>query len=125
MQAALVIDDNRSTADALSQMLAILGVPARVAYGSSPALAILRGFTPSLVTLDLNMPGLDGTEILLYLKREPRLTHVPVIVVTSDDQTETQRRVLAVGAAAVIVKPATVNILEETLKKVGILLSPK
>lgn len=121
MQEALVIDDNRNAADAVSLMLAILGVHSRVAYGSSPALEILRVFTPSFVTLDLNMPGLGGTEILLYLKREPRLMRVPVIVITSDDQPETHRRVLAAGAAAVIIKPATIETIEQKLKMAGIL----
>ena len=117
MQEALVIDDNRNTADALQQMLEVLGVTARVAYGSSPALALLRSFTPSLVMLDINMPGLDGTEILAYLKREPRLTRVPVIVVTSDDQPETRRKVVSAGALAMIIKPATIDALEEALKR--------
>lgn len=121
MQDALVIDDNRNTADALRQMLEVLGVPARVAYGSSPALGILRAFIPRVVMLDINMPGLDGTEILSYLKREPRLSRVPVIIVTSDDQPETRQRVLRAGAVAMVVKPATIDSLEASLKKAGIL----
>ncbi len=49
MTEALIIDDNRSTADALGQMLAVLGFQARVAYGSSPAMSILgRGLYPNL-----------------------------------------------------------------------------
>ena len=46
--------------------------------------------TPCLIILDINMPGVDGTEILAYLRREPDLIPVPVFVVTSDDQPETQ-----------------------------------
>jgi CheY-like chemotaxis protein len=121
MQEALIIDDNRNTADALRQMLGVLGVPARVAYGSSPALAILTRFTPRVVMLDINMPGLDGTEILSYLKREPRLAPVPVIVITSDDQPETRRRVLKAGAISMIVKPATIDTLEEALQNAQVL----
>jgi CheY-like chemotaxis protein len=121
MQDALIIDDNRNTADALKQMMDVLGVPARVAYGSSPALDMLKLYTPRVVMLDINMPGLDGTEILSYLKREPRLSPVPVIVITSDDQPETRRRVLRGGAIAMIIKPATIDVLEVSLQKAGIL----
>ena len=121
MQDALIIDDNRNTADALRQMLGVLGVPARVAYGSSPALALLAGFIPRVVMLDINMPGLDGTEVLSYLKREPRLSAVPVIVITSDDQPETRRRVLRAGAATMIVKPATIDSLEAALQTAKVL----
>jgi CheY-like chemotaxis protein len=121
MQEALIIDDNRQTADALQQMLDVLNIPARVAYGSSPAVALLSNFTPRLVLLDINMPGIDGTEILAYLRREPRLAAVPVIVITSDDQPETRQRVMQGGAQAMLIKPATIDSLEDALKKAGIL----
>ena len=122
MAEALIIDDNRSTADALSQMLAVLGLKTRVAYGSSPAMALLgRGFTPHFVCLDINMPGVDGTEILAYLRREPRLIPVSVFVITSDDQPETRKKVMQLGATAMIIKPATIDALEDVLKKARIL----
>jgi two-component system chemotaxis response regulator CheY len=121
MQDALIIDDNRNTADALKQMLEVLGIAARVAYGSSPALGILTGFVPSVVMLDINMPGLDGTEVLSYLKREPRLCRIPVIIITSDDQPETRQRVMKGGASGLIVKPATIDSLEAALQKARIL----
>jgi CheY-like chemotaxis protein len=121
MNDALIIDDNRSTADALHQMLKILDVSARVAYGASPAISLLGGFTPGLILLDINMPGVDGLEILAYLRREPRLQPVPVLVITSDDQPETRARVMKGGANAMIIKPATLDALEENLKKIGVL----
>jgi len=118
MTEALIIDDNRMTADALKQMLAVLGFKARVSYGSSPAMTLLgMGFTPSFVCLDINMPGVDGTEILAYLRREPRLIPISVFVITSDDQPETRRKVMRLGATAMIIKPATIDALEEVLKK--------
>jgi PleD family two-component response regulator len=122
MAEALIIDDNRSTADALKQMLAVLGFKGRVAYGSGAAMSILgSGFIPSFVCLDINMPGVDGTEILAYLRREPRLIPVPVFVITSDDQPETRRKVMKLGATAMIVKPATIDLLENVLKKTKLL----
>ena len=122
MAEALIIDDNRSTADALKQMLAVLGFKGRVAYGSGAAISILgTGFIPSFVCLDINMPGVDGTEILAYLRREPKLIPVPVFVITSDDQPETQRKVMKLGATAMIIKPATIDTLENVLKRAGLL----
>lgn len=122
MAEALVIDDNRSTADALKQMLAVLGLQARVAYGSGAAMTILaNGFIPHFVFLDINMPGVDGTEILAYLRREPKLIPIPVFIVTSDDQPETRQKVMKLGATAMIIKPATIDIMETALKKAKIL----
>jgi len=121
MTDALIIDDNRETADALQQMMDLLGIPSRVAYGASPAISALSSLTPRLVLLDINMPGVDGTEILAYLRREPRLSSVPVIVVTSDDQPETRQRVMQGGATAFVIKPADFDSLEAALKKAGVL----
>ena len=121
MQEGLIIDDNHRTADALKQMLDVLELPARLAYGSGPALSLLSDFIPRFVCLDINMPGVDGAEILAYLRREPRLINVPVIVVTSDDQPETRQRMLQGGAQVVLVKPATIDALESALKKTGVL----
>ena len=121
MSYALVIDDNRNTADALVEMLSMLGIEGRAAYGSSPAMALLKSISPPLILLDVNMPGVDGLEILAYLKREPRLSKSKVIVITSDDQPETRNRALNLGALALIVKPASMPQLEEVLKKAGLL----
>jgi PleD family two-component response regulator len=122
MTEALIIDDNRSTADALGQMLNVLGFEVRLAYGPSAAMSILgSGFTPKFICLDINMPGVDGTEILAYLRREPNLIPVPVFIITSDDQPETRRRVMELGANVMLIKPATMDALETALKQVKVL----
>ena len=122
MAEALIIDDNRTTADALGQMLRVLGFKTRLAYGSSAAMSILGGgFTPKFICLDINMPGVDGIEILAYLRREPHLIPVPVFVITSDDQPETRKKVMKLGANGMLIKPATIDALENALKKVKFL----
>src|SRR6266496_5462465 len=122
MTEALIIDDNRTTAEALGQMITVLGFKARVAYGSRAAMALLgSGFTPQFICLDINMPGVNGTEILAYLRREPHLLPVPVFVITSDDQPETRRMVMRLGATGMIIKPATIDALEDALRKVRFL----
>ena len=122
MTEALIIDDNRTTANALGQMLNVLGFKARLAYSSGAAMSLLAsGLTPQFICLDINMPGVDGIEILGYLRREPHLMPVPVFVITSDDQPETRRKVMRLGANMLIIKPATIDALEEALKRVRLL----
>ena len=118
MSKALVIDDNRKTADALVEMVTLLGVDAQPAYGSSAAMTLLGERTPPLILLDINMPGVDGVEILGYVRREPRLMKVPVVVITSDDQPETKQRVLDAGADVIMIKPVSLDELEKALKDV-------
>jgi CheY-like chemotaxis protein len=120
MTYALIIDDNRQTADAMRQMLEILNIECAIAYGSSPGITFLRKEVPDLIMLDINMPGVDGFEVLAYLKREPRLSAIPVFVVTSDDQPETRQRATQLGAVTVLIKPATLDAIEDALKGVGI-----
>jgi len=125
MTSALVIDDNKQTTEALVQMLKIWGISARTALGPSAAMKILGVATPNIVFLDINMPGVDGFEVLSYLRREPRLEGVPVIIVTSDDQPQTAQRAFAGGANAIVLKPVMVGILETALRTSGILKNRK
>jgi CheY-like chemotaxis protein len=116
MRTALVIDDNRHTADSLCQLLSLLDVVAQPAYGPRAAMLALRDFVPDIVFLDLNMPGISGFEVLGYLRREPRMLKTPVIVVTAEEEHLTVKRARQEGALAVIIKPASIESLEEALK---------
>lgn len=117
MITALVIDDNTDTADSLCQLLSLLEIDAKPAYGPRAALEFLIREVPDLVLLDLNMPGVNGLEVLRYLRREPRLLDIPVIVVTAEDERLVLQRSLRAGATAVITKPASFEELEEVLRK--------
>lgn len=121
MTDGLIIDDNRHTADALQQMLSLLELPTQVAYGSSAGMTALAKFVPRFICLDINMPGIDGIEVLAFIRREPRLNKVPVIVITADDQPETRQQVLSGGAQALLNKPATIDVIENALKKAGVI----
>jgi CheY-like chemotaxis protein len=118
---ALVIDDNKSTTEAMVQMLMLWEIKARPVLSPGAAMGILSKEIPAIVFLDINMPGLDGFEVLAFLRREPRLTKVPVIITTSDDQPQTTKRAIDGGANAVLIKPVMVEMLENTLRKVGII----
>ncbi|MBN2389068.1 MAG: response regulator [Anaerolineales bacterium] len=121
MTFALVIDDNRQTAEALAQILQLWDIDARIALGPGAAMSILQSGVPDLVFLDINMPGVDGFEVLSYLRREPRLMNVPVVIVTSDDQPETAKRVQDGGANALVIKPVMPDTLETALQRIGVI----
>jgi len=121
MHNALVVDDNRSTADSLVRVLKALGIQARAAYGPGPGMSILSSERPDMVFLDINMPGVSGFEILSYVGREPRLEKVPVFICTSDDQPQTRQQALNGGAKDFLLKPVTVDVLEAVLKKAKLL----
>jgi CheY-like chemotaxis protein len=99
-------------------MLGFLGFNPKPAYGSRQALLLLSKYTPSIIFLDINMPGVDGFEILSYLYRLPGLNGIPVVVVTSDDQPETAKRAKNGGAVDLLVKPVSLEVLETALQNI-------
>jgi len=111
----LVVDDSKAMADALCDMLRLLDVQPRAAYGPREALYLIRQERPRMVFLDIHMPGVDGFEVFAFLRREPNMGQVPVAVVTSDDQPVTRQRAYGMGAVAFIVKPPTFEALEAAL----------
>jgi len=121
MPIALVVDDNRSMADGLAQILDLLGVQAEVAYGARTGMLKLQQRVPDVIFLDVSMPGVDGFEVMAYFRRLPQLKDVPVIIVTSDDQPETLNKAKITGVLSLIVKPASVDSIENALRIAGIL----
>jgi CheY-like chemotaxis protein len=121
MITALVIDDNQEAADTICQMLSLLNVQAYPAYGPRAAMLALKKITPDVVFLDVNMPGVDGFEVLAYLRRFPVLAKTPVVIVTSDDQPETAGKARKTGALLLILKPVTIESMEGALKKAGLI----
>ena len=121
MPTALIVDDNRIMADGLAQILDLLGVEAEVAYGARTGMIMLQKKIPDVIFLDINMPGVDGFEVMAYFRRLPQLKDIPVIIVTSDDQPETAQKAKGTGVLALLVKPASVDSIENALRIAGIL----
>jgi CheY-like chemotaxis protein len=115
MKTALIIDDNRETADAIGQMLGFLNLEPHIAYGPRSAMMILKDLSPDIIFLDISMPGVDGFEVMSYLRRSPQLHQVPIIIITADNQPETARKVQQNGGLMTIIKPVTLEILENAL----------
>jgi CheY-like chemotaxis protein len=76
-----------------------------------------------MVVTDLEMPKLDGLALLAEMKRSPALATIPVIVASTRDDPETRRRVLELGAEALLSKPVEptelARIVEPFLAGVG------
>ena len=88
----------------------------------SPSLArMLQKNTPDVIFLDVSMPGVDGFEVMAYFRRLPQFKDIPVIIVTSDDQPETAQKAVSTGVLSLIVKPISVESIENALRIAGIL----
>lgn len=72
---------------------------------ASKALRILQDARVDLIITDYHMPGTDGVEFLGELKRDPRLSAIPVIMMTSDTEGAVRSEVLGMGVRALMSKP--------------------
>ncbi|MDB5208398.1 MAG: response regulator [Flavisolibacter sp.] len=74
---------------------------------------------PSLIMLDLNMPGKDGREILKEIKTDNRFQHIPTIVFTTSSSQRDKEMVYGLGANCFITKPDTFNKLIEMASSIS------
>ena len=114
----LVVDDDKTTADATADMLRLLDHHVTVAYGPRAAMAQIGLATLDIVFLDINMPGVSGIEVCRYLRRDPRLATLPIIVVSANDEKHYKEAAFGAGANGYIVKPAMLEDLEAALRHV-------
>lgn len=115
---AIVVDDSRQTADSLAQMLGLLAFDVQTCYSPRQALETFETAEPDLVLLDINMPGINGFEVLGFFRRDPRLEKVPVIFVSTEAQQENIDRAIEGGAAGFLAKPLDMDSLESALSEI-------
>lgn len=77
--------------------------------GADELMGYLKGASPSLILLDLNMPGMDGREALKQIKSNNNLRHIPIIVLTTSSSQTDRRDSYSLGANCFITKPDTFN----------------
>ncbi len=99
MKHILMIDDDISIGDMLTEVLTREGYRMTRAYSGTEALLVLSSVRPDLVLLDLMLPGLNGEEIL------PKISGIPVIIISAKVDVENKVDLLLGGAADYLTKP--------------------
>jgi signal transduction histidine kinase/DNA-binding response OmpR family regulator/HAMP domain-containing protein len=108
--ALLIVEDDVTFARILVDLAHDRGLKALVALRGSSAMALAREFKPGAITLDINLPDMAGWTILDRLKHDSATRHIPVHVITGD---ENRRRGLALGAMTYLEKAVAKDSLEE------------
>ncbi|GGQ44830.1 hypothetical protein GCM10010166_11740 [Couchioplanes caeruleus subsp. azureus] len=98
----LVIEDDPAAAELLSTHLRRAGYDVAVAATGEQGLATARANDPEAILLDIELPDIDGWQVLAELKRDARLRHVPVLIVSVHDDAAIG---VALGAVDYFVKP--------------------
>ena len=114
----LVVDDNHDNADIVRQYLEAKGYPVSVAYSGEEALSLFESVRPSIVLLDVMMPGRDGWEVCRLMKQHPSHGRgVRVIMVTALDAWDDKREALQLGADDYVEKPFDLPTLAKTVQR--------
>jgi len=101
----LVVDDNSMNRIMLSRYITKLGYQATLAENGRQALDKLQGQPFDLVLLDVQMPEMDGYQVLEHLKADPRLRDIPVIMISAVEELESVVRCIELGAQDYLPKP--------------------
>jgi excisionase family DNA binding protein len=111
----LVVDDDEPMANSMARLLKAAGFETRIALDGFQAGDALRAFLPAALVLDLQMPGLSGFQVVAYVRGEPDLTRLKILVVSSLPE-ERLREAVAAGADDALAKPFDPRELVSRLK---------
>jgi two-component system chemotaxis response regulator CheY len=115
----LIVDDFSTMRRIVRNLLKEIGFGnADEAEDGVAALAKLRGGSFEFVVSDINMPNMNGFELLTQIKADAALKHLPVLMVTAEAKKEDIITAAQAGASGYIVKPFTKATLEEKVRKI-------
>jgi HAMP domain-containing protein/CheY-like chemotaxis protein/signal transduction histidine kinase len=111
----LIIEDDLNFAKIVMEMARERGFKTIVATRGDAGLALARQYTPTAITLDIELPGMDGWSVLDRLKHTKTTRHIPVHIISVADE---RQRGLKMGAMAFENKPATPEQLRDALGRI-------
>lgn len=116
-ESVLVVDDNASNLKLLRVLLETEGYLVRTAVHAYDALHVLRGFTPQMILLDIQLPGMDGLALARELKADPKTASIPIIAITAYAMKGDEEKAYAAGCNGYITKPVDTRRLIQQISR--------
>jgi CheY-like chemotaxis protein len=107
----LIVDDNPQNLKLARVILCGEGYDVKTAIDAEDALSVLRVFTPRLILLDVQLPGMDGLELTRQLKADPKRRGIIIIAVTSYAMKGDDRKAFDAGCDGYMSKPIDIEVL--------------
>ena len=119
MSTVMLVDDSLTILLSISSILGKAGYTVEKASNAEDALKKFNaGVKINLLITDLNMPGMNGIELIREVRKLPAYKFVPILFLTTESQQARKLEAKAAGASGWIVKPATADELLSTIKLV-------
>lgn len=114
----LIVEDSKATRELLASTVQTLsGIEVVCAVSGFEALKVLPRYQFALIITDINMPDINGLELINFVKKNPHYRDTPLFVVTTEGREQDRERGLALGAAEYLIKPFQSETLVALLKK--------
>lgn len=114
----LIVEDSTTTRALIRAVIEEMGDFNTVEAGSGfDALKLLPTQEFDLVITDINMPDINGLELINFMKNNPRYSHLPLIIVSTEKSEEDKKRGMALGVMAYITKPFKAHELQEVIRQ--------
>jgi DNA-binding response OmpR family regulator len=111
----LVVEDDEKSRKLLRDVLQFHGFDVHAVPTGEDALANARSVTPDAALLDIELPGINGFDVLARLRGESAGASMPVIAVTASVMDHDRKRIIAAGFDAYVPKPVNIRELVKTL----------
>lgn len=119
MKTILIVEDSATTRALIRAVIDELGEYETVEAGSGfEALKMLPQQEYDLIVTDINMPDINGLELINFVRNNPRYSHLPIIIVSTERSEEDKKRGMALGATTYVTKPFKSSELQEIIKKI-------
>lgn len=114
----LIVDDSEMTRRLISTAVRSVGdVEFEEAKDGFEALQKLPSGTFDLLFLDINMPNINGLELIDFCKQSEQYKHIPIIIISTEDSLRDQQKGLELGASGFLMKPIQLDRLVELIHK--------
>lgn len=113
----LVVDDNPTNLKLATFVLRARGYDVRTANSAEHALAVLDGFAPRLILMDIQLPGMSGLELTRALRAAPATRDIAIVAVTAYAMKGDEQRALDAGCDGYIAKPIDTRTLPDTVAR--------
>lgn len=113
----MIVEDEPDVSELFAEMMRLSGLRVIKTYTSTPAMTLIGEEQPDLVILDIMMPDVSGLDVLTYMRADPKLASIPVVIVSAKASPADIQAGLDAGATVYLTKPVGYSDLKSAVDR--------